>query len=58
MEQGYHGETLGALGVTDVALFRDAYGPLLRQAHRVASPDARRAMPGETAGRYGGPRAA
>lgn len=46
VEQGYHGETLGALGVTDVALFRDAYGPLLRQAHRVASPDARMALPG------------
>jgi adenosylmethionine---8-amino-7-oxononanoate aminotransferase len=27
----YHGETLGALAVTDVALFRDAYGPLLRE---------------------------
>lgn len=26
----YHGETLGALSVTDVAIFRDAYGPLLR----------------------------
>lgn len=25
----YHGETLGALSVTDVALFREAYGPLL-----------------------------
>ncbi len=25
----YHGETLGALAVTDVAIFRDAYGPLL-----------------------------
>ncbi|ARP86133.1 adenosylmethionine--8-amino-7-oxononanoate transaminase [Bordetella genomosp. 9] len=50
VEHGYHGETLGALGVTDVALFRDAYGPLLRHAHRVATPDARGAMPGETAG--------
>jgi adenosylmethionine-8-amino-7-oxononanoate aminotransferase len=30
LEGGYHGETLGALGVTDVAIFRDAYGPLLR----------------------------
>uniref|UniRef100_UPI0039EFD2D5 adenosylmethionine--8-amino-7-oxononanoate transaminase n=1 Tax=Bordetella sputigena TaxID=1416810 RepID=UPI0039EFD2D5 len=49
VRHGYHGETLGALGVTDVALFRDAYGPLLRQAHCVASPDARQAMPGETA---------
>jgi adenosylmethionine-8-amino-7-oxononanoate aminotransferase len=27
---GYHGETVGALGVTDVALFRDAYAPLVR----------------------------
>ncbi|ARP80216.1 adenosylmethionine--8-amino-7-oxononanoate transaminase [Bordetella genomosp. 8] len=49
VEHGYHGETLGALGVTDVALFRDAYGPLLRRAHKVASPDARQAAPGETA---------
>jgi adenosylmethionine-8-amino-7-oxononanoate aminotransferase len=48
IEHGYHGETLGALGVTDVPLFRDAYAPLLRQAHRVSSPDARGALPGET----------
>nr|HQU88216.1 aminotransferase class III-fold pyridoxal phosphate-dependent enzyme [Denitromonas sp.] len=26
----YHGETVGALAVTDVALFRDAYAPLVR----------------------------
>jgi len=26
---GYHGETLGALSVTDVAIFRDAYAPLV-----------------------------
>ena len=32
----YHGETLGALGVTDVALFSDAYAPLLRAARVVA----------------------
>ncbi len=38
---GYHGETLGALTVTDVALFRDAYAPLLRRQAIVASPDAR-----------------
>ncbi len=37
----YHGETIGALGVTDVALFKDAYDPLIRHAHVVASPDAR-----------------
>lgn len=44
----YHGETVGALGVTDVPLFRDAYGPMLRAAHVVASPDARQARAGET----------
>ncbi len=45
----YHGETIGALAVTDVALFRDAYGPLIQRAHVVASPDARLALPGESA---------
>jgi adenosylmethionine-8-amino-7-oxononanoate aminotransferase len=29
---GYHGETVGALGVTDVPIFRDAYAPLVRAA--------------------------
>ncbi|MEA3086082.1 MAG: adenosylmethionine---8-amino-7-oxononanoate aminotransferase [Paraburkholderia sp.] len=43
----YHGETIGALGVTDVALFKDAYDPLIRNAHVVASPDARLAQAGE-----------
>jgi adenosylmethionine---8-amino-7-oxononanoate aminotransferase len=37
----YHGETVGALGVTDVPLFKEAYGPMTRTAHVVASPDAR-----------------
>lgn len=49
LKGSYHGETIGALAVTDVALFRDAYGPLLRQAHVVMSPDARAAQNGETA---------
>lgn len=49
LDNSYHGETLGALGVTDVPIFRDAYGPLIRHAHRVASPDARLATDGETA---------
>jgi len=31
LEGGYHGETLGALSVTDVAAFRDAYSALLRR---------------------------
>lgn len=49
LKGSYHGETVGALAVTDVALFRDAYGPLIRNAHVVASPDARLAVAGETA---------
>ncbi len=38
----YHGETLGALAVTDVALFRDAYGALLVRNAVVPSPAQRR----------------
>ncbi|MDR0780289.1 MAG: adenosylmethionine--8-amino-7-oxononanoate transaminase, partial [Pseudomonadales bacterium] len=49
LEGGYHGETVGALAVTDVPLFRDAYAPLVRQAATVPTPDARRAAPGESA---------
>ncbi len=46
---GYHGETVGALAVTDIALFREAYAPLVRLAATVPSPDARAAHPGESA---------
>ena len=49
LKHSYHGETLGALAVTDVPLFRAAYGALLQNVHVVASPDARRAEPGESA---------
>ncbi len=48
LKGSYHGETIGALAVTDVALFKDAYGPLLRAARVVASPDARQAQDGES----------
>ncbi len=41
LRNGYHGETIGALAVTDVAVFRDAYDPLLMRAHIVDSPDSR-----------------
>jgi adenosylmethionine---8-amino-7-oxononanoate aminotransferase len=44
----YHGETVGALAVTDVAIFRDAYAPLVRAGACVPSPDARTAAPGES----------
>jgi len=49
VEGSYHGETLGALSVTDVAIFRDAYASLSRDVRTVPSPDARLAGPGETA---------
>jgi adenosylmethionine-8-amino-7-oxononanoate aminotransferase len=49
LKGSYHGETIGALAVTDVALFKDAYGPLLRSSQIVMSPDARTAAEGETA---------
>jgi adenosylmethionine-8-amino-7-oxononanoate aminotransferase len=49
VQGSYHGETVGALTVTDVPLFKDAYGPLLRASHVVASPDARNAAEGESA---------
>jgi adenosylmethionine-8-amino-7-oxononanoate aminotransferase len=42
----YHGETLGALSVTDVALFKDTYAPLLRQSTPMPSPDWRQADAG------------
>ena len=49
LENGYHGETLGALAVTDVAIFREAYGSLLQDVYTVRSPDARQAQTGESA---------
>lgn len=49
LQNSYHGETLGALSVTDVALFRDAYGALIKQNATVPSPDWREAIGGESA---------
>ncbi len=49
LQNGYHGETVGALSVTDVALFKDQYAPLLRQSAQMPSPDFRRAEAGESA---------
>ncbi len=36
----YHGETVGALAVTDVPIFTEAYGAMFKRAHVVASPAA------------------
>ena len=52
LQNSYHGETLGALSVTDVALFKDTYAPLLRQSVQVPSPDWRLAEPGEAPEAY------
>ena len=49
LENGYHGETLGALAVTDVAIFREAYGALLQDVYTAPSPDSRKAKAGESA---------
>ena len=40
LENSYHGETLGALAVSDVPLYRETYGPLLMETITVAGPDA------------------
>lgn len=39
LENSYHGETLGALAVGNVALYKDTYAPLLMDVISVASPD-------------------
>ncbi len=49
LQNSYHGETLGALGVTDVAIFKDTYAPLLTQSAQMPSPDFRLAEAGESA---------
>jgi adenosylmethionine-8-amino-7-oxononanoate aminotransferase len=52
LANGYHGETLGALAVTDLPLYRSTYAPLLHPSRQVPSPDWRRAEPGETPVEY------
>ncbi len=49
LANSYHGETVGTLSVSDVALYRDAYAPLLKVSHVTASPDSRLAKEGESA---------
>ena len=52
LQNSYHGETLGALGVTDVAIFKDTYAPLLMQSAQMPSPDFRLAETEESAENY------
>jgi adenosylmethionine---8-amino-7-oxononanoate aminotransferase len=44
----YHGETLGALSVSDVALYRKTYAPLLLTPFLAPSPDTCEGEPGES----------
>ncbi len=46
LENSYHGETLGALAVGNVALFKETYDPLLMRAISAPSPDAFLREPG------------
>ncbi len=49
LEGSYHGETAGALSISDLGLYKDAYTALLRETVTVPSPDARGARAGESA---------
>ena len=46
LSNSYHGETLGALAVGDVQLYRDIYAPLLLDVITVPSPDCYLRAPG------------
>jgi adenosylmethionine-8-amino-7-oxononanoate aminotransferase len=52
LANSYHGETLGALSVGDVALYKETYEPLLLEAITVPSPDCFNREPGESCAEY------
>ena len=52
LANSYHGETLGALAVGNVELYKAIYRPLLMDVITVRSPDAYLAEPGESALAY------
>ncbi|TWT21233.1 adenosylmethionine--8-amino-7-oxononanoate transaminase [Luteimonas marina] len=49
LHNGYHGETIGALSVGDIPLYRRIYAPLLMDAIFAPSPDAYLARDGQSA---------
>jgi adenosylmethionine---8-amino-7-oxononanoate aminotransferase len=49
LSNGYHGETIGALSLGDIPLYRRVYAPLLLEPLFAPSPDAFDAAPGESA---------
>jgi len=48
LANSYHGETLGALAVGDVALYKETYQPLLMDVITAPSPDCYHREPGES----------
>ncbi len=52
LSNSYHGETLGALSVGDVALYKSTYKPLLFEPISVPSPDCYDREAGETCAQY------
>ena len=52
LANSYHGETLGALAMGDVALYKEVYGPLLLEPITVPSPDSFYREQGETEEQY------
>src|SRR5690606_7873914 len=52
LANSYHGETLAALAVGNVELYKKTYEPLLMTTFTAPSPDAYLAEPGESAEQY------
>jgi adenosylmethionine-8-amino-7-oxononanoate aminotransferase len=48
LENSYHGETLGALALGNVELYKQTYHPLLMETFTVPSPDCYHREPGES----------
>jgi adenosylmethionine-8-amino-7-oxononanoate aminotransferase len=48
LENSYHGETLGALAVSNIPLYKATYGPLLMDVITAPSPDCYLREPGES----------
>ncbi|MGK0674498.1 MAG: adenosylmethionine--8-amino-7-oxononanoate transaminase [Halothiobacillaceae bacterium] len=48
LEHSYHGETLGALSVGDISLFKATYQPLLMDVLKAPSPDCSARLPQES----------
>ena len=57
LENSYHGETIGALSVGDVSIFKDTFEPLLLKPHTVPSPDYYNRESGESPEQYSSRRA-